>query len=332
MATKTGRETFVIETELLSNATQFSFIQAVRLLHRVTATDGPFDRIRVRPDLAWNTPLQEIACIEKRNSQHPVFLITATFLELYGATSPLPMFYTQDLFRDQTYHNSVSRDFIDIFNCILYEIYFDIRRKYHFSSRLFETPDPMFWEQLFCISGIGNSGVRKHLSTPQNQITYSGITSRPIRTAEGLRSILADTLKDIPVSIEQCIIRRARIPDCQRVSIGIVSSTLGDDIIIGKQITDRMGFFRVHIGVVSARQFSRFHPDSSLMMLLDELIRLYIDQPLQWDYEISCKTEDMTTVQLGGSKNAYLGWNTWVYSGKLEAEQVTARVNVCRPI
>lgn len=330
MASTAWRETFTIEPVLLSRAAKFSFIQAVRLLHRITGTAEPFDCIRVRPDLAWNTPAQEIISIEKMEVQEldSVFRITVTFLELYGAGSPLPMFYTQDLFKDQTHHDSVCRGFIDIFNGILYEIDFNIWRKYNFIYRLFEKPDPELWEQLFCIAGIGRKETQKQLSAPQGFITYSGITSRPVRTAEGLRILLSDTLKEVSVTIEQCVTRLASIPQSQRVSIGWISTTLGVDIIIGKQMRDRMGAFRVHIGPVSAEQLSMLHPNTRLLKQLHEQVRCYIDQPLQWDYEIKCKTDGMATVQLGGNNKAYLGWNSWVYSGKPAKEQVSVRFNL----
>jgi type VI secretion system protein ImpH len=325
MDTTAGRETFAVERDLLGNPRHFSFIQAVRLLCRATDADEPFRAIRIRPNLAWNTPAQEIVSIEKSETPHALYRLTVTFLELYGVGSPLPMFYTQDLLREQLKSCSANREFLDVFNGVLYEIFFDIWKKYHLSYRLFESPDPALWEQLFCTCGMGNGVVRQKLSHPQAQIAFSGLTSRPMRTAEGLRVILADILGNVPVAIDQCVTRRAPIPDAQRVRLGVSSTTLGDDAHIGIQIQERMGSFRVLIGPLPADRLEQFLPGTPTMSMIAELIRVYVNQPLRWDIEISCRTQGLTTVCLGERKKAFLGWNTWVFSGKSARETVTAR-------
>ena len=329
MGTKDRREAFTVGRQLLSGAPRFSFIQAVRIMHLLQDTvvsDDPFAYIRVRPNLAWNTPPQEIIGIEhKQDGNRSLYLLTVAFLELYGAGSPLPMFYTQELYREQNSNSSVSRDFIDIFNGIFYELFFNVWKKYNIAYRLFESPDPVLWEQLYCIAGFGNHTIRKGLTSPQTQVTFSGLSSRMIRTAEGLRAILASLLGTIPVRIEQCVKRMATIPESQCVLIGRSSNVLGVDTIIGKQIRDRMGSFRVYIGPVTADVFDRFLPGSATLTMLHEQIRLYIDQPLAWDIEVICEAQGMHSVRLSGKEKAFLGWNTWIYSKKLPAQTVAVR-------
>jgi type VI secretion system protein ImpH len=329
MAPKNRRKAITVEN-ILSEGSEYSFIQAIRLLHLLSdrlKSQDPFDKIRVRPELSWSTPLSELVRIEKNKVPSSIFHLTATFLQLYGTGSPLPMFYTQELFTAQSKGISADREFIDIFNGILYEIHFSIWKKYQLSYRMFEAPDPALWEQLLCICGAGNSKYRKKQISAPMQISYGANSSRPIRTAEGMRVILSDLLGTIPVSIEQCVLRIASVPEAQRMCVGKISTVLGVDTIIGKTIRDRMGSIRIHIGPVSTDEFEKLLPLSEKMSIILEQIRLYIDQPLLWDIEITSLTNGMNTVKLGGEKKGLLGWNTWIYSGALEGKTVTARYN-----
>ncbi|MBW2567892.1 MAG: type VI secretion system baseplate subunit TssG [Deltaproteobacteria bacterium] len=74
MATQDWRQTFDIKEELLKNGNQFSFIQAVRLLHYIIRKDHQDDgrkdsnigrSIRVRPKLSLDFPDTDIDSIEE---------------------------------------------------------------------------------------------------------------------------------------------------------------------------------------------------------------------------------------------------------------------------
>ena len=327
METAPRRKTTALDLDLTQNGSQFTFIQALRMLRLKALRLGKtlFDSVRVRSDLSFSFPHGEVAAIEKTADDPERFTITATFLGLYGTGSPLPMFYTQELFTEQRDGRSVKRDFYDIFNGVLYEAYFYAWKKNQFLHSLFEDFDAALVDRLLCLAGINNTGVKKEFSEPLRQVRYAGLSSRPAKSAEGLRTILADTLNGPTIAVEQCVPRMAPIPPDQQIRLGKKNNILGVSTVIGKKMLDRMGSFRVHLGPVHTPVFNSYLPDRAAFSAIAEQIRFYEDQLLAWDVEVYCKTRGMASVLLGNTANALLGWNTWVFTGNLAPDHVSAR-------
>jgi type VI secretion system protein ImpH len=328
MATAARREETDLEKNLCKDGARYTFIQALRLLRLLARTKygrDLFDCVRVRPDLALRFQHTELTSIEKKEKDADQFLVTTTFQGLYGVGSPLPMFYTEELFHEQYNGRSASRDLIDIINHTLYAAYFFTWRKCTLFYSLFEDPDPSLWDRLMYFAGCGGAKLRETFSSPHRQVRYAGFSSRPVKTAEGLRAIIADTLSGPPVAVEQCIARMAPVPEDQRLQLNTTGNRLGKNAFVGKKILDRMGAFRIHIGPVTASAFNRYLPDSEAAAAVREQVRFYLDQPLAWDIELYCSTRKMTTVQLGVRKKALLGWNTWIFTGRITSEFVSAR-------
>ncbi|MFO8111269.1 MAG: type VI secretion system baseplate subunit TssG [Desulfosalsimonadaceae bacterium] len=62
-------------------------------------------------------PPADIDRIQEMDLQeHSGYEITANFLGLYGISSPLPTFYTEELMHEAAEDESVCRDFIDVIN------------------------------------------------------------------------------------------------------------------------------------------------------------------------------------------------------------------------
>lgn len=108
--------------ELLKDPSSFSFVQAIRILSKKAGKDF-FRNIDIKPELTLKFPTSDIAKINKKGDRYEV---VATFLGLYGTSSPLPTFYTEELIEERNNDKSVKRDFIDIFNKRAYELYFYI--------------------------------------------------------------------------------------------------------------------------------------------------------------------------------------------------------------
>ena len=111
---------------LAPRARRFSFFQLVRLLERGArpATrvghEGPAagEALRFRPDTSLAFPASDVtdlSVIEGAGTTRARFRLTTTFLGLYGATSPLPSFYGEDILRADEDNDRV-RAFLDIFH------------------------------------------------------------------------------------------------------------------------------------------------------------------------------------------------------------------------
>jgi type VI secretion system protein ImpH len=319
MADENGRPTAKLTERLLTEGRRFSFIQAFRflLLHLRRQSSPDIDinelvkKIHVRPELSLAFPESDITKIEE-STPPGSFMVTAAFLGLYGASSPLPTFYTEDLLQELASDRSISRDFYDIFNSRLYSLYFGIWKHYHLFFNIAEDPDKDVIQRLYCLAGLGGETLRESAENPYGMLRYIGLATQFPRSAEGLRALLADGLSEPAIHITQCRERIANIPEDQRLFLGTSGNILGEDAYLGAGIADRAGNFRVHIGPVNKETFHRYLPDQPDYQKLGQLIRFYLDQPLTWDVEVNVIPKDLATTVV--SSQAMLGCNTWIFS------------------
>lgn len=319
MATTDRRPALDIKDDLLKNGKRFSFMQAVRLLHYVTRKTTQADpdigrTVRVRPKLSLDFPDTDIDTIRELTKDPERFLLTVTFLGLYGVSSPLPTFYTEDLMEESSEDISVTRDFIDIVNAPFYRLYYQCWAKYRQFIKIIDEQNPDYLERLFCFLGLGIETHRQEISNAPALIPYLGLFTQFPRSALGLATLLADVLRESRVAVIQCVPRKAVIPDDQRLFIGVSGFQLGVDSYLGQEIDDRMGKFQVDIGPVDADAFHAFLPGTPTSDLMGQLVRLYLDQPLQWQTKLILKDDEARTACLGGSRWSHLGWDTWVFS------------------
>jgi type VI secretion system protein ImpH len=306
--------------ELLSRGRGFSFFQAMRLLHLIVrAESGPADQanntIRVRPKLSLSFPSADIDKIEFiENAPHHVFRITANFLSLYGPPSPLPTFYTEDLLSEASEDESVSRDFLDILHHRMYMLLYQGWKKYRLFLQVAEEVEADGLERLFCLLGLGHAGQRRGNIDPYRLLRYIGLFTQFPRSAAGLETLLSDALRDVPLRVIPCVFRRAKIPENQRLRMGLSGTRLGIDTYVGDQIEDRMGQFRIQIGPLNQAEFLRFTPGQPGYQELTALTDLYLTDPLVLEMELILAAQQARTATLGDPVCSVLGVTTWVFS------------------
>jgi len=320
MADQARGSSFDLKLNLLKEGCSFSFFQAIRLLSLLNSKrTTESENITIRPELSLGFPASDIAHIEEISGEMPNFLITATFLGLYGTSSPLPTFYTEDLFREAGEDESITRDFIDIINHRLYSLFFRCLTKYRLFFQVVEQENPSYLERLFCLLGLGEEKMRKQIPGAYQLIRYAGLFTHFPRSALGLKTLLQDYLGHIPIEIIQNRSRRLSIPEDQRMCLGVSSVSLGEESYIGQEIEDRMGAFRIKIGPVNQDQFHALLPGNDDFKKLTFLIRLYLTEPLEYDIDLFLDGEVKTTC-LGSPKWSSLGLDTWTFSGDYAGE------------
>ncbi|PKN61245.1 MAG: type VI secretion system baseplate subunit TssG [Deltaproteobacteria bacterium HGW-Deltaproteobacteria-15] len=328
MAPQDRREVLGIKKALLEKGRDFSFIQAERLLRYFLSKsegkrldDERLSRaVRVRPHLSLEFPETDLTSVETADANPEHFLITATFLGLYGVSSPLPTFYTEDLMDEESEDMSVTRDFLDIINAPIYPLFFRCWSKYRQHIKIVEEEDPAYLERLFCLLGLGTEKLRKGLAGAEGLIRYIGLFNQFPRSALSLATILSDAFGQTPVEIIQCVKSHARIPEDQLLCLGIRGGSLGIESYLGHEIADRMSAFQVRVGPLKATPFRTMFPDSEGFRLMNLMIRLYLDQPLEWDVRVLLTAGEARPACLGGPHWCRLGWDTWVFSGETLGE------------
>lgn len=331
MAYSTGQPTTPLIDDLLARGHEFSFPQVMRIarLHLATGTAGELpelpgqDRLRVRPDLSLAFPAADVARVEHTGPNDDELLITTTFLGLYGSSSPLPTHYTEDLLDESSADGTVSRDFLDILHQRLYQLYFHCWSKYRLFVRVAEERNPADRDRLFCLIGLGERELRNTLPDPWSLVRYAGLLTQFPRSADGLQTLLRDALGERRIRVEQCVLRRVPIPGDQQMRMGMTGIALGVSTVLGSEIADRMGKFRLLAGPLKLADFNTLLPGSSRHDKLAGLIRLYILDPLDYDLRVTLAAGEARPISLGGLNRARLGWNSWCFSGDTLGEVST---------
>lgn len=333
MARKNRESAPDLTEQLLKEGRRFSFIQALRLLHFLVRKEGAATdeqglnrRVRIRPELSLDFPGTDIAAITKLPGEPSRFLITATFLGIYGSSSPMPSFYTEDLLYERGEDRSITRDFLDIINSPLYPLFFRCWGKYHLGYQIAEVHDAATLQRLYSLLGLESELFQKQFEDSDRLLRYIGLTTQSPRSAEGLRVLLMDGLGETNLQLIQCVQRVATIPEDQRLHLGQSGNVLGQNSYVGLEIADRMGKFRIQIGPADGDTLHRFLPDQGRYREIVELIRFYLDQPLSWDLEIIVGAGEVEHACLGMDQWSRLGWNTWIFSGPSPERKMTARL------
>lgn len=324
MAGQTGLSTFDIATEILEKDRRFSFIQVMRLMRLLGHSPENVEdtqtfvrqaqSLRIRPKNNLSFPASDVASIERTEGEMPGILVNATFLGLYGPASPLPTFYTEDLIQQESDEESAVRDFLDIFNHRLFMLFFRCSMKYRLFFQVCEENNPEILNKLYCLIGLGEVRHRRDMPYAYSMIRYSGILSQHPRSAWGLETMLNDAFSYAPVKVMPCVCRRVKIPLSQRLLLGRTGSYLGIDSVIGAQISEQTGKFRLRLGPVNYPLFQTLLPGSEENKRLSELTRFYLLEPLEYDMELILREGEAPCVRLGAETARRLGMDTWIFS------------------
>ncbi len=314
--------------DLTQNPAAFSFFQAIRLVRFHVENDlghksGDFysNFLRIRPELSLAFPgtditkLDEIAEEEDESSDATLlYRIEATFLGLYGSSSPLPTFYTEDLLDQDSDDISVVRDFIDIVNYPLFPLVIQGWTRFRPYIKVIDEENERYLELLYCLLGLGFPELRRNLPNTYQLLRYIGLFTQWPRSALGLKTVVADALGISTVDIEPCIARRVKIPEDQRFVLGETNNMLGDECYLGEEVEDRLGKFKLIVGPMDEEVYHSCLPQSKNYIWLEELVTLYVSQPLECDLKLVLSSEEARHPCLGQEKWGALGYDCWLYS------------------
>ncbi len=319
----------------------YTFFQTVRLLKLLAMREGEVApggdpltgaerTVSIRPSVALDFPESDVERVTF-DDEHKAQL-TATFLGLYGVSSPLPNFYSEDVIDEHMNDRSVIRDFLDIVHKSLYPLFYGSWAKYQLFFRVAEERDPDAIGILESLVGIYDPSVRDHVDDPYGLLRYAGLLTQRPRSALGLETLLGDAL-GAPGKVEviQCVERIAKIPQDQWLSLGKEaplgawesSVALGEGACLGSQVEDRAGQITIRIGPLSSRSLHQLLPGEPWSEKMGFLVNYYMVEPLTTRVELWLKGKSAQTACLGFDQWNRLGMNTWLFSGEYD-DDVTA--------
>lgn len=294
----------------------------MRLLTRLQKQNGGDNQasselpgIRVRPDLTLDYAHSDITEIKKDSGKNTYSMLT-NLLGLYGVTSPLPAYYTEELLDQQWDEEDASREFIDIFHHHLYPILYESWGKYQFTHQAIEQKNDLYWKLLFSLFGLGESIFSQYFENRLTLLPYMGIYTQTPRSAAGLEIILRHYLDTEHVNIIPCVLRKVCIPNDQTNRIGELNHALGSSCYLGTEIEDRTGKMIIQVGPIDGDQFQSFVNDSDKRIMIKKLIEFYLIQPLDYKIELLLESKTLNTTVLGDNLSlnnwSTLGLDTWI--------------------
>lgn len=318
MAGDLGRTITDLEEDLLQNGSAYDYFQAVRmigLLDRHNSQDDTCEkyRLRIQPELSFNYPTSDIASIGRLDDEAG-FSISTTFMGLYGVSSPLPAFFTEELLDDEWEEDSAPRGFLDVIHQHLYPLLYKAWVKYKFSHNAIEHGDGNYWNILYSLIGLGTSEIKSVVTQPDLLLRYVGLLAQQRKSAVGLETILQDFLDPLAVELVPCVERNVTFPVSQRIRLGESQSRLGESTVLGMQVYDRTGKMVVRIGPLDLEQYKKLVRDEEKLRFIRFVVKLYMTQPLDFDISLSLAPGTVSGVTLGDEMWSCLGVDSWLYS------------------
>lgn len=322
MADASGLENPVLEKSLLSRGSAFNFLQAYRNLVRLVRAQGgdPQTDIRIRPALSLELPRASVERIQRleREDGRPGYELQTSFLGLYGASSPLPNFYTEDLIAAEQEDEFQARLLLDVFHQRIYRLYAEVLQKYQPVYELVERADSHFQKLLWSLVGARDEQSRSALPQPSLLLHYANLYGRAQRSSAGLHYLLSDYLagvlshpEGVKVEVEQCVEQRLEIPERDRLGLG-TGKALGVNAVIGRYVPDYSGKLLIRIEGLKAQDYQHLVGDATQWRKLSSLVLAYTGSSLACEVEIGLGAEAGVGVSLDGGPWSGLGLTSWL--------------------
>lgn len=318
--------------ELFTHPQQFSLVQVTRLLHSFFGSSMRFqdflvERVRIRPHLSLAFPPHDVVDLcwmdkDGRPLRDPSpdeparFLLTVSMLGLYGACSPLPTFYVEDLLAEERDDLSAGRDFLDIINSRFYELFLHAGWfRYRPMYAVTEQGEQTLVQQMLALGGLAGADDEVISHRRSRLLPFIGLLSLFPRSAMGLQAFLRGLL-NCACTVLECTDGLSPVPAEQRLQLGRANSMLGEDSVLGSQVHDRTGRIRICLQHLSHEQMVRFASPEGCA-IIQEIIDFYCPEPLSADILLSADTSRFKGIRLGSSRDASPSWNrlgqdTWL--------------------
>lgn len=306
--------------ELLARPGAFAFAQAVRIAAcnlRAQGRDPGPDAFRftVNPDLSF--PPGDIASLRfnDRDGAGPVAELVLNLMGLHGAASPLPAYFTEYVAQHQDEPEAL-RDFFDIFHQRLIRLLYQSWRKYRYYARYRAGAADTLSGRFFGLIGLGHADLRRAKSLNWSRLmAYMGLIAFNGESAGSLESILRHYFSHEHIAIVPCIRRWISVPDDQRTRLGTANRRLGRDFILGEEMPDQTGKFRIRVTELSWERFNDFLPCGGYFEEMQTLVKFALRSRLDFDLELRLRPDAVRPWRLEAGNECRLGWSAWAGEG-----------------
>lgn len=336
MARETGQKATSLIARLLEEPKGFSFYGAVHLLEASEEGAVPVgylgppakECVRLRPSVSMAFPEADLEGAELVDRDGKGFTrLTTTFLGLCGVTSPVPLFYPEEILQDVLDApegvEPATRAFLDIVHHRLLSLLYRCWKKYRYLyQRDPQGRDPVTGH-LFCLVGLDPAAGKEGADTGRylRLLPLAGLITQQPKSAAGLEAFLRGLLPTIPLSVDQCTPCWMEIPGEQRSRLGTCMARLGVETVAGKRVLGAETHFTLRLGPLEQEEFQDLLPGGRGFRTVVELGRFFVGPSLEFSLELVLKKERARPLALGRpGAGGRLGWDAWLLSGPPERD------------
>jgi type VI secretion system protein ImpH len=305
--------------DLLTTPGSYTFVQAVHLASRhVRQQTLPvahnYCRFSVNPSLAFPPADIESLSILSSEDGPPRIDMMLNLLGLHGADSPLPAYFTEHVAQhSDDPEPDPLQDFFNIFNNRIILVLHAIWGKYRYYARYARNAEDAFSQKFYGFIGVGprESRTTRNIQWPR-LMAYMGLIAMSGDAAGSLESILRHYFNHSDITIIPCIPRWVLIPPDQQTVLGIQNCILGETFILGDEIRDQSGKFRICIDNLDWQTFISFLPCYAKFEELKAVVNFALRSRLSFDVELKLKPGEIRPWILGDDTHStLLGWSIW---------------------
>lgn len=234
--------------------------------------------------------------------------LRVNFFGLYGPASPLPPTYTEAIIEADLTPDAVE-DFLDLLNHRLISLLHVIWRKNRYYLRYAPGGTDPLSQRFLALCGfpIEDRSAMGSISRAA-LLPHMGLISLFSNSADVVGATLSNFFA-IPCRIEEFVARTVEMPPQSRLSLGIANNQLSEDAILGAELSDSLGKFRIHIGQASFEHLARFLPHGEEHRRFCDLLTMVTREPLELDLMFDFVPESLPQARLGECR---LGWSSWL--------------------
>jgi len=201
------------------------------------------------------------------DNDDPYANVRLPLMNLLGSASPLPVDFSDHITRGRA-NADMYADFLSILQNRLHTLWIDAQRVSVTLSRRRELAPNALWR-----------------------------LSNKTRSAQGLKELLYTVFGDIPINIEENIGRYAAVSNAQPLG---GAARLGRNVFAGTGVFDRTAKFRLTLGPLDFRTYESFMPGGDNSLLINEILSVYLNEPVICEVSVTCEICDLPRARLGG--------------------------------
>lgn len=243
------------------------------------------------------------------------------FFGVFGPNGPLPLHLTEYAYSRIVNHNDPTFSaFADIFHHRMLSLFFRAWANTQPTVNYDRPETDQFAKYVGSLFGIGMPSFQNQDSVQDRiKLYYSGLLASQTKNSEGLRAIISDFFK-MNAHIEQFVGHWIELPPECRLLLGITKETctLGVNAAIGRKAWECQQNFRVVLGPLTREQYLKMLPGGESLKRLQDLVRNYVGDELEWDVKLVMKKEHMPSLKVGMAGK--LGWTSRIWSKTIEKD------------